>query len=352
MYKKIYLLPLVAVLAACGVTSSDGVMSRGENKSGFLNMSKSDDVKVDGIAALEGLQNVVIGSFKVGFVESAKQTNKAKGTFMKGGFGGKAKGNVTIEGISEKTKKNITDAAYADFMKKLKDQGYNVLSRSALTSSAEYASMSTKTFPYVADNSGFLSAYGKTVFYQPSALGSTGVAFAGDFPQSSSGSSAAAFIPGITGISGAMAVNSDMKVANYAEENQVGVISATYVLDFAAAGGHAGISSASVVIGQNLAVTQASVKVVTSGSSTFKNGLANIYLGQPIESGKEFGEVINDTSGADIAVQEAANVASLLLGQGTNRSRNYIIKAEPAKYKAQSLDVLTRTNTALLSMAK
>ena len=106
MYKKIYLLPLVAVLAACGVTSSDGVMSRGENKSGFLNMSKSDDVKVDGIAALEGLQNVVIGSFKVGFVESAKQTNKAKGTFMKGGFGGKAKGNVTIEGISEKTKKN------------------------------------------------------------------------------------------------------------------------------------------------------------------------------------------------------------------------------------------------------
>lgn len=351
MHKKLILLPVIALLAGCGVSNSDGVMERSANKGGFLGMAKVDDVKIDGASALEGVQDVVIGSFKVGFVESAKQTNQAKGTFMKSSFGGKARGNVTLEGISEQTKQEITNAAYADFMSKLKAQGYNVVERSTLTSSGEYSAMATKQFPYVADSSGFLSEYGKTVFYQPSALGSTGIAFMGDFPQNASGTSAASFIPGITGIAGAMSAQGDMKVASFAEKNSVGVVSATYVLDFAAAGGHSGVSSASLVVGQNLAVTQASVKIMTSGSSTFKNGLANIYLGQPIQSGQEFGEVINDTSGANIAAQEAANVATLLMGQGTNRARNYIIRAEPSKYKAQSLDVLTSANSALLAKA-
>ena len=352
MYKKLILLPVIALLAGCGVSSSDGVITRGDNTGGILGMSKTADVVVDGASALENVQDVVIGSFKIGFVESAKQTNKAKGTFMKRGFGGKARGNVTLEGISEQTKQNITNAAYADFMTKLKAQGYNVVNRSTLTSSDDYSSMTTKQFPYLADNSGFLSAYGKTVFYQPSALGPEGVTFSGDFPESTSGSSAASFIPGMTGVAGAMGARGDMKVARFAEENGVAVVSATYVLDFAAAGGHSGISSASIKVGQNLAVTQASVKILSSGSSTFKNGLANIYLGQPVQSGQEFGEVTNDTSGADIAVQEAANAASLLMGQGTNRSRNYIIKANPGKYKAQSLEVLTKANTTLVSKTK
>lgn len=348
MYKKIILFPVLAIIAGCGVSSSEGVVSRSENKGGLLGLSKQDEVKVDGAAALEDVQSVVIGSFKVGFVESAKQTNKAKGSFMKSAMGGKARGNVTLEGISEKTKQDITNAAYADFVSKLQAQGYKVADRSTLTSASEYSSMANVEFPYLADSSGFLSNYGKTVFYQPSALGAKGVAFAGDFPQGSSG----AFIPGVTGISGAMSAHGDMKVASFAEKNNVAVLSATYVLDFAAAGGHAGVSSASIVIGQNLAVTQASVKVMSGGSSSFKSGLAHVYLGQPVQSEKEFGEVVDDTSGADVALQEAVNVASVFMGQGTNRSRNYIVKADPAKYKTQSLDVLTKTNSALVSKTK
>lgn len=349
MYKKLILLPAILAVVGCGVSSDGGVVSRSENTGGVFGMSKLDDVTVDGASGLKDVQKVVVGSFKVGFVESAKQTNQAKGSFMKSSFGGKARGNVTLEGVSKQTMQDITNAAYADFMTKLKAQGYQVVDRSALTSSSEYSSMTQKEFPYLADSSGFLSEYGKTVFYQPSALGTTGIAFSGDFPESSSGVS---FVPIVGGISNVMSMQGDMKAASYAEKNGTAVISATYVLDFAAAGGHSGISSASVKVGQNLAVTQGSVKVLSGGSSTFKNGLATISLGQPIQSGQVFGEVIDDTTGADIALQEASNVASLLLGQGTNRSRDYIIKAEPAKYKAQSLDVLTKTNTALLSKTK
>lgn len=352
MYKRLITLSAVVMLSGCGVGSSTGVVSREDNSGGIFGMSKLDDVVVDGANALEGVDNVVIGSFKVGFVESAKQTNQAKGTFMKSAMGGKARGNVTLEGITDETKQSIANAAYEDFISKLQAQGYSLADRSTLTSSSEYSSMTTKQFPFLADTSGILSEYGKTVFFQPAALGKTGIAFSGDFPESSSGLSAASLVPGITGISGALNANADMKVANFAEKQKIGVLSVTYIVDFAAAGGHEGISSASVNIGQNLAVTQGSMKLMSGTSSTFKNGMANIYLGQPIQSGMEFGEIVDDTTGDEVALQEAANAASLLLGQGTNRSRDYIIKADPAKYAAQSLDVLTKANSALLSKAE
>lgn len=337
---------------AFGISSTDGVLSREENSSGLFGLAKDADIKVDGASALKDVQNIVIASFKVGFVESAKQTNQAKGTFMKKGFGGKAQGNVTLQGVSAETMQSITNAAYNDFVTKLKAQGFNIVDRSTLTASSEYASMSVSTFPYEADSSGLLSEYGKTVFYQPNELGSTGVTFAGDLPVATSGTSLAKFVPGLTGIKGALGAQGDIKVANYAEKNGVALLSATYVVDFAAAGGHEGISSASIEIGQNMSVTQASLKVISSGSSTFKNGLAHIYIGQPVQSDQEFGEVINDTSDMDVVLQEAANVASLVVGQGTNRSRNYIIKADPIKYETLSVDVLTKSNSALVSKTK
>ncbi len=347
MNKYLLILPLVGVLSACGVSSSSGVMSHSENKGGILGMSTVDDVTVDGAGAIEGVQNIVIGSFKVGFVESAKQTNQAKGTFMKSAFGGKARGNMTLEGVSEKTKQDITNMAYNDFINDMKSKGYNIVDRSTLTSVDSYSSMPTKTFPMLADNSGFLSSYGKTMFYQPTALGTTGVTFNGDLPENTSGG--ASMIPSLTGISGAMSAHGDIKIANYAEKNGVAVVSVTYLVDFAAVGGHSGISSASIKVGQNLAVTQGSLKFISGGSSTFKKGTANIALGQPIESGQEFGTVVDDTSGANVAIQEATNVGSLLLGQGTNRSRNYIIKADNSKYKSQSVDILKKANDALIS---
>ncbi len=346
MKKILVCLPLIAFLSGCGVSSSDGVVTRSANSDNVFGLTDASDVSVTGESAVKNVNDVVIGSFKVGFVESGKQVNQAKGTFMKRAMGGNAKGNVKLEGVSSAEMQAVTEAAYRDFVGKLQAKGFNVVNRSQFTSSDDYANMSKDKYPMETDSSGFLSSYGKTVFYQPAAFGSEGISFANDIPKEQTGTGF------LSGIQNTMSVRGDMKAASFAEESKVAVVSATYVVDFAAAGGHAGISSASVVVGQNLAVTQGSVKIISGGSDSFTNGTAVFALGQPVESGQSFGEVINDTSDADVAVQEVTNVASIFMGQGTNRSRDYIVKADPQKYMNYAADVLTKANDRLLSSIK
>jgi hypothetical protein len=330
------LLPLVFLLSACGVSSSDGVVARGANTSGFMGLSENDAVQIDGASSMTGIRNVVIGSFKVGFIDSSQQHKKAKSGILSSGIGGNATGNVKLEGISPQVKKDVTEAAYNDFVSKLTANGFNVVSRSTLTSSTQYQNASKTDFPYVDDTSAILSSYGQTVYYLPSSLGSQGIMLMNDVPGSN----------GFAGLGSA-----DSKMADFASKNNIAVVSATYLIDFAAAGGHESVMSASVKVGQNLAVTQGTVKFVRGGTSSFTNGTPTVSLGQPVESGKEFGTVIDDSSTAGIAVQEAANVVGVLLGGGTNRYRDYIIQADPVRYKAQTVEVLSRANTTMLSKA-
>jgi hypothetical protein len=130
------------------------------------------------------------------------------------------------------------------------------------------------------------------------------------------------------------------------------VASVTYLIDFAAAGGHAGIGSASIKVGQSLAVTEGRLSMTKDYSSTFSNGAPSVAIGQPIESGQTYGTIIDDTSDANKVAQEAANVFSAMLGGGTSRSRTYTIQADPDKYKAQSIDLLKQANTTLIEQAK
>lgn len=331
---KVLLLPLVMAVAACGVSSTDGVMSRSANKGGMLGMTKTADVQTEG--SFEDVQNVVVGSFKVGFAESGKQTNSAKGSFFGGSrIGGNATGKVQLEGVSDADKQEITNAAYADFMGKLKASGLNVVDRNSLVASDAYQKANKTTFPYMADESGLLSSFGKTNFYQPSALGNSGIVLMKDIPSKSKNFGV---------LSGA-----DSKMAEFAQSNKTAVVSATYLLDFAAAGGHESMSSASMKVGQNLAVTQGALRFVKGGTSSFSNGTPTVTLGQPVESNKEFGTLVDETSTGGKVVEEAGNVLSMALGGGSSRSRTYTIKADPAKYKTQSLEVLSAANNALIA---
>lgn len=334
---KLLLLPLMLAISACGINSVDGVASRGENKSGAFALSKTADVKVEG--TLEDVQNVVIGSFKVGFAESSKETSKARGSLLGGAVsGGNSTGKVKLEGVSEQLKQEITNAAYADFMSKLKAKGYNIVDRSTLTASSQYQAASKKSFPYLLDESGMLSSYGQTKYYQPSAFGSEGIVLMVDMPSASKGFAAI----------GAP----DMKMADFAQSKGTAVVSATYLVDFAVAEGRAGISTSSMKVGQNLAITEGAIRFVKGGTSTFNNGTPALVLGQPIESGQEFGTITDATSGGAKVAEEAANVFSMVLGGGTNRSRSFNIVADPAKYKSQTLGILAKTNTALLAETK
>jgi hypothetical protein len=338
MHKFLMGASALLLLAACGVSSSSGVISHGKNSGGFMGLAENAPVEVSGEEALKGVQKVIIGGFRVGFAESSAKSNKAGGGLLGGGFGGKASGKMRLEGVSESLKQQIANSAYSNFVSQLKKQGYTVVNRSQFTSSEEYKDVTKYDFPYEMDDSGFFSSYGVTKFYQPSALGKKGIMLMGE----------------IQGFSGGMGFGfADQAAVEFAKETGIAVVSGTYLVDFAATDGHGGSwsSSASIQVGQNLSVTSGVVKFVKDWSSTFQSGTASINLGQPIQSGKEFATVVDDTSDVNTAVQEVTNVISVLGGMGTNRSKEYVIKANPGKYKKYSGEILSKANEALLLKA-
>ncbi|MEO0392440.1 MAG: hypothetical protein AAF213_04225 [Pseudomonadota bacterium] len=322
--KTMMLVPALLILAACGVSSNEGVVSREENTGGFLGMSTLDQVEVEG--DLSVINQMVIGSFTVGFVESSTESKQA-GNFFSRGSGGKATGRVRLAGVDDAVKQAITDSAFDDFKARLMSSGFTVVERDAFTGSPAYQSASKTSFPMMNDESGLFSSYGETKLFQPTAFGAQGLQSGGTWNMNAS------------------------KVVEYAKASNTAVVEATYLVDFAATGGHEGAFSASINVGQNLAVSTASVKFTHDWTSTFQNGSPTVSLGQAVEADTVFGEVVDDSSGAEMAVEEAANVLSVLMGGGTSRSRNYIIQADPAKYEEAARDVLVRTNEMLLAKA-
>jgi hypothetical protein len=112
------------------------------------------------------------------------------------------------------------------------------------------------------------------------------------------------------------------------------------------------MTSVSVQVGQNLAVTQGKVTFHTDLTSTFNNGSPTVTLGQPIEAGETYGEVKDETSTTMAVTQEAVNIFSALAGGGTSRSKNYTFVANPVKYKALSVKILKEANKTILTKAK
>ena len=119
------LVALSVSLAACvgGPSASNGVQKRAEAKSGFLGMQKTDAIVATTPAAFKNANNVVIGSFLVGFATYKTDSAKAGGGLTGNGFGGKSTAKSTLNGISDATMQAITDKAYNDFVASLKAKG-------------------------------------------------------------------------------------------------------------------------------------------------------------------------------------------------------------------------------------
>ena len=264
--KKIILTLIVAgVLSACSVTSEKGVMQTETRKSGFMGLSVNDTVEVTTPAAFAEKQQVVIGGFKVGFNDSKRLQNKAKGTFLSSASGGKSTGLVKLEGVSTEAMQAITDKAYSDFVNQLKLQGYTVVDRGNFTGHTSYQKTKEYDFPYKDDNSGLLSSYGTMVYYSPREIGPKQPIFLGE-------------IEGVTG--GFGFANPMNAVAAYGEETGIPVLNVTYLVDFAGAGGHESVWSSSLAVGQLLSVDRGVVGIGSGQGGTFSKKIGNMRLGQ------------------------------------------------------------------------
>lgn len=335
--KKYLLLPALAVTAlmisGCSVSSQDGVVATEKRSGGFMGLATKDDIEVNSAKAFAGAKNVVIASFKVGFNESKNMNKQAGGSgFMSRGFGGRSTGLVKLEGITPDVMQKITDKAYDDFVKQLAAKGYTVMPRSTFTSHEAYQGTKEYDFPYKDDNSGLFSSYGVGTYYSPKAIGNKQPVFLGE----------------IDGVTGGFGFSNPMNaVAKFGKETGTHVLNVTYFVDFAGASGSAGFTTSSISVGQVMSVDKGILGIGSGHQGTFSSGVGSLTLGQPIGSSIQFATVENKTSAAEVGLETSINIISALAGSGTNQTREFVFKANPARYTEAALDVLGRANTSL-----
>lgn len=329
---------LVALCACGGTSSQSGVVKAGEAKGGLFNMSRQDDVKVNTGEAFKNVNSVVIGSFMVAFDTKKSQSAKAGGGLMGSGFGGKSTANSDLTGVDDKTMQAITDAAYTDFVARLKAKGYTVADRSALLEHADFKGTTTFPSPYE-DTSGGLLSHGTAIkYFSPTALGPIRP-FGAD-------------IPGVGLSAGIGFSNPSVGGAQFAQKTGQKVIHVVYRLSYSNADsyGNSWTSSSAISVGQGLtAVPDAThIGIIGGESGSFSTNVGSVALGQPLTSEKEFAKVNDATSGAAKGIEVATNVIGIMGGVGSNSSRTYTFEADPAKYKAASLDVISQSTDALV----
>ncbi|MBN8542734.1 MAG: hypothetical protein J0M34_00535 [Alphaproteobacteria bacterium] len=317
----------IILLAACSVQSTDKGTKAETRSGGLFGLGTAADYDVQTEGAFKNVKQVVIGGFKVGFLEETKASNKASGGLMGGGFGGKSTAKVDLKGVDAALMQEITDAAYADFIAQLEKRGYTVADRGELLKNRDYANANKEKSP-LREESSFLGADATITYVAPSNM--EGLYFTGE-----------------SGRSGGFGFgNPQVAAINFAEENKIPVVFVTYQVDFAnKAGGHAGITTSAVEVGQGISVPPGGgVRIIGGQGGTFSSANGAILFGQPVSSSDTFGTIENTSTDAGVAVETAANIFSAVLGGGTNQTRSFEITAVPAKYKAVSLKVLGSAN--------
>ncbi len=334
MKKLLSILVLTTALASCSVTSTSGGTKPGEQKSGFMGMAKADDLKVDAEKAFKGVNEVIIGSFKIGFIESKTDKAKAGGGFMSGGIGGKSSAEMSLTGINDAIRQDITEAAYKDFVKDLKAKGYKVADSQELFNDKDFADTKTYAAPYVDDQDGLLTSGAVTKFFQPKALGKMRF-FAGENAN----------------VMGGFAFGNPSTAATvFAEKSGKKVIHVIYTVDFSNAEDNSGFTTSAINVGQGISILPGSKLGLIGGQGgTFSTANGNIVLGQPIYSTKTFGEVVGTSSDLYKGAEVALNITTSLLGAGSNIRREFVVKANPTKYKAIALEVVKDANAAIAS---
>jgi hypothetical protein len=312
----------------CAVSSTNQVVKPGEQKGGFMGLSKNPEVMVDNPGALKELPTkVIIGSFKVGFIMDNKARATAKGGFFSASTGaGHATAIVHLKGLSHEDLQKITNDIYKNFMQSLQAKGYTVVPAEELASNAAYNDL--QAAGVASPEEGVVlnvAQEAKTTYMAPD--GMKLVYYIGE--------KKAMFDISTATIQKAQALSDSSSAA---------VLAVNYLVNFAGADAQGGwVSSASVNVGQGLRIGLGHVNVYNG-----KTKAAVIKLGQPVYSEKEFCTIEKTTSAAAKTIGIGLNVASTILGGGTSQEETFDFKANPQAYTEAAVDVGSRTNGKLV----
>lgn len=316
------------LVQGCAVSSTNSVVKPGDNKGGFMGLSKNPEVMVDNAGTLKELPNkVIIGSFKVGFITEGKARAVAKGGFLSSGSAGRASATAYLRGLTQEDMRNITNQMYTAFVSTLQDKGYEVVPHADLAANAQYTDLQNSGVASLDENVVLNAALdSKTTYVAPD--GMKVIYFMGEKK---------AFMD--------ISMETIKKMQALNETSGAAVLAVNYVVNFVGAETHGGwVSTASVQVGQGIRIGVGNVAVYNG-----KNKMAALVkLGQPVYSEKEFCTIEKTTSAAAKTIGTAVNVATAILGGGTSQSETFDFNVKPDLYMAAATEVGNQANAKLI----
>jgi hypothetical protein len=313
------LLSTALVFSACDADTAKKTKAPAQREA-LMGLGKDSEYRVETPTAFTGVKQVVIGGFKVGFVEQTKTTVQSEDDI------GSSTANVALKGVDSQVMQRITDAAYGDFIARLQKRGYKVIERTALIENRDYAKANHKKSPLREEMT--LQGDDATVLYF-APRGVEGLYFTGE-----------------TGRSGGFGFsNPQIAAINFAEENKTPVLFVTYQMGFAAHGNAKGVEHN--VTQQIAALPEGGVRMVGGSGGDFTSSNGHIALAQSVTTEASYGEVKGTTSRTSRGLESASNLFSAVLGGGKNQTRTFEVTASPSKYQAAALKVLAKANDKL-----
>lgn len=297
---------------------------------------QAEPVKVTSAKNVQGTSRVTIGQFTIGFLIERKDSTKAGGGLMGGGFGGRSTVRSTLAGYTQAELQAITDHAYADMVSQLTAAGFEVTERAPLETHPAMAKARGEPGPKEMTTITGRDDKAKVLFIgasqtQPLRL------LAGDV--AASGFGAMGLI--MNGVQAAQGF------AAYAKDSGARVLNVVYYLDFAKSEEYGGWfrNSSAVSVEGGLAMMEDQSKLSIIGANSKS---ATLALAQPVAVGGNFFRKDDAMSGAEKTSNAIGNVIGLLGGVGTNSSKKFTFTPEPGAYSAGARQLATEANQVLV----
>jgi hypothetical protein len=303
----------------------------------LIESTEMAEIDVIKSGAFEGAQKVLVAGFKVGFVQSKGDSARAGGGLTGGAFGGKSTALMDMEGVDPSVMQALTDKAYKHFITQLATAGFEIVPRSALFELDSFKKVKQYPFPYEVDNSGWFSDYGVSTYFIPSEMGSGAPIWQGE-------------INGVTG--GIGFSNPAHATSEFAEENNIKILTVKYLIDFAytdAFGDSFWSSSSKIDVGQAVYVTPgATMGFIGGWGSTFNSKIGSLSLKESIIASNQVGALEEVTSTTEKTVELLSNVVGVFAGMGTNKSRKYRLSANSNEYEKAAQEVSYKMNNSFI----
>lgn len=332
---------LLALGLALSITT--GCMNNSTQQT-LVKSSENARVSTDDIEKLINKKAVYIGNFGVTFVIRDSGSSKSQSPMIRHNSGDYAQANLVakLSGVSDALFQAITDQAYADFVKDLEAQGYQVKNYADLQNNAQFKKITPLTTPHYPSPKSLLAKMNDTknlVAFAPSNM-----ALLYDFEDAYLG-----------------------KLGELAEQLKTPVLSVNYKVHFAYFDKEAdyqvnyiesvplgGTSpqktatlSASVNLGQGIQVVGGSkISIMQDNGGTFNNN-SYVSLKDPVVVIGAYGRNEDTTSSGTKAVNALSSALGMFSGK-TSSTTEVSIVAEPKYYEFGALKVLDEANNRLV----